>query len=66
MNNIKYTTKYLPNKHIWLKRFLILLLIVIVLLMIFYPYEFGSIIGKWVDAFKNGFHNKNILEIWHE
>jgi len=63
-NNIKYTTSYLPTKHIWLKRIGIALLIIMLLLIMIYPYEFGTLIGIWVDNFKNGFTDKNIFNIW--
>jgi len=65
-NNVKYTTSYLPNKHIWLKRLLIALCVLLLIIIILYPYEFGSIIGIWVNKFKDGFNDKNIFDIWQK
>ena len=64
MNNIKVSTEMLPYKRRWPKILLIIVLIIILILIIFYPYEAGILIGKWISEFKSGFEYKNINYIW--
>jgi len=64
MNNIKVSTEMLPYKRKWPKILLIIFLIIVFLLILVYPYEFGILIGKWVDEFKSGFNYKNVNYLW--
>ena len=57
MNNVRYTTSHLPKSHKWRKRIIYMLLIILIALIILYPYEFGQIVGEWVNTFKNGYNN---------